>query len=370
MATPEATTEANPHAIPELMAIPEANSHAPPELMDTPEANSHAPPELMDTPEANSHAPPELMDTPEANPHAIPELTAIPEANSHAPPELMDTPEANPHAIGKGTKRPRCDLSLRDKYEIALFVEENPEAKRKDIATRFSIPGSTLSRLASNVEKIKKAYEENIIGSSSKRMRKPLFEDVDMSLLAWFNHVRSTRPDFPINGSVLLDKANEHASLNGYERRVSMSWINRWKNRHQISFKKSIGESSINPELCIKVEAEEFTTLPISSDLNDTSGTHSHVNSNDTYPHVNSDIVASDNDTETGLLTDQNILKLHVVVPEDDDDETQESSPVTANDAFHAVNTLQRFFIDKPESTSFLSMLTKIESFIEQNFRT
>ena len=38
--------------------------------------------------------------------------------------------------------------------------------------------------------------------SSSKRMQKPLFEDLDSSLLMWFSQLRSAQPMFFIDGGV------------------------------------------------------------------------------------------------------------------------------------------------------------------------
>ena len=43
---------------------------------------------------------------------------------------------------------------------------------------------------------------------------------------------------------MLLEKAQEFAHLSDEDRVVTMSWINRWKERHCVSWKKLAGEAS------------------------------------------------------------------------------------------------------------------------------
>ena len=83
---------------------------------------------------------------------------------------------------------------------------------------------------------------------------------------------------------------------------------------------------------------------------------------------LNSDIfVSCDNDVETsGLLSDQDIVSLHLVP--DDHEEIEESFPptVSTNDAFGAIELLQRS-IDNTELTPILSLLQQIQHILENN---
>ena len=115
--------------------------------------------------------------------------------------------------------------------------------KRKDIASKFYITESTLSRLASKSSELKKQYEENKISLSSKRIRTYTYEEVDTALLRWFTQLRATEPDFPISGEMLHTKANTFMEMFGHEDKVSMAWINRWKVCHLIYSKKLVGEA-------------------------------------------------------------------------------------------------------------------------------
>ena len=44
--------------------------------------------------------------------------------------------------------------TLKEKYEIVHFLEKNSSMKRKDIASKFSIPESTLLRQASKFSEL------------------------------------------------------------------------------------------------------------------------------------------------------------------------------------------------------------------------
>ena len=239
-------------------------------------------------------------------------------------------------------KRSRRDLTLKDKYEIIVYIENNPEEKRKDVAKRFSIPESTLSRLASGstMTDVKQAYEGNKMASKTKRMRKPSFEDVDTSLLTRIRQMQTTKPDSPITGDVLLAKANEFNTMSSNaDKLISHSWINRWKNRHQISL-KNLGLHEAEPGKC-KYKMNSHTTS------------------------------CGDNVETSGLLSDQDIVGLYLV-PDDfhlvpnDHEEIEESSTVSTNDAFGAIELLQRS-IDNTELTPILSLLQQIEHILENN---
>ena len=217
--------------------------------------------------------------------------------------------------------RRRTDLALKDKYIIACYIDDHPEETQKDIAARFSIPKSTMSQLASNVSQIKRAYHENTMASNSKRMRKPSFDDLDSSLLTWFSQMRSAQPTFSIDGKMLHTKANQLASIIGYDKEISTSWIDRWKARHGIYFKQFMEVSSVDPA---KVNASSIIT--------------------------------------------HNDLTLHgAVAREDNDIEELTSAIVSENDGFVAIDILKRYLNIKNIADFRTLTLGQIEDLIEQN---
>ena len=138
----------------------------------------------------------------------------------------------------------RKQLTLRQKQEILIFVQQNPQMKRREVAKRFSLAPSTLSGIITKADQIKKCFHDGKFKPDAKRLRKPSLETVDAALLQWFSHLRSSEPDFPISGEMILQKAVELASLDGCEKPVTPSWVHRWKVRHGIVSKRLIGEAS------------------------------------------------------------------------------------------------------------------------------
>ena len=101
-------------------------------------------------------------------------------------------------------KKRRASITIKEKYEMIVFMEQNPGTTHSKVAEQFSIPVLTLLRIALNAENIRKTYRENSVVSDCKRVRKPTLEVVDASLLQWFSNLRSTQPDFPISGEIKL----------------------------------------------------------------------------------------------------------------------------------------------------------------------
>ena len=52
-------------------------------------------------------------------------------------------------------RRPRKDLSSKEKYEMIVYIEKNPRLTLTTVAAKFSIPRTTLSGIASNATEIK-----------------------------------------------------------------------------------------------------------------------------------------------------------------------------------------------------------------------
>ena len=75
--------------------------------------------------------------------------------------------------------------------------------------------------IACNAYQITKSFNNGKISSSIKRLRKPTLPDVDGAILEWFSHTCSCLLDFPINGEMVLEKANELTSFGDCETPIS-----------------------------------------------------------------------------------------------------------------------------------------------------
>lgn len=81
------------------------------------------------------------------------------------------------------------------------------------------------------------------VNSSMKRMRESSLPKVDAALFRWFKDIQSENM-MGITGQDLQKKAADLAKQLGLgDVEITMSWINRWKQRHNVISKKIIGES-------------------------------------------------------------------------------------------------------------------------------
>ena len=168
-------------------------------------------------------------------------------------------------------RKRRRDITLKEKYEMIVYTEQNPEMSLTGVAKKFSIPRTTLSGIISKAVEIKNAYDASTVGPTSKRLRKSSFDDVDVSLFQWLGQVRSAEPDFCVSGDKLLDKANEFAESFGYEKPINMSWISRWKRRHRVMSKKLTGEaaSTLNNNTEAQGATKSINKAPVQFDTDD-----------------------------------------------------------------------------------------------------
>ncbi|XP_060065142.1 tigger transposable element-derived protein 6-like [Ylistrum balloti] len=140
-----------------------------------------------------------------------------------------------------GVKRKIETKTVETKYRAILAVEKGDRSK-SDIAREFGIPANTLSTWLKAKEKIMTAYSNDGISPSRKKVRTAKYEDTETALLKWFTHARDN--NLPVTGPMLKAKAKDLAEKIGEQNfACSTGWLDRFKDRHNISFKKICGEA-------------------------------------------------------------------------------------------------------------------------------
>ncbi|XP_025407157.1 tigger transposable element-derived protein 6-like, partial [Sipha flava] len=110
--------------------------------------------------------------------------------------------------------------------------------KKKDIAEEFGIPASTLSTIIKNSKEIDLNFPID-----RKRKRGPDFSDVEECVFKWFKQCRDA--NVSTGGPILKEKAENFAkSLSHEQFKASNGWLENFKKRHDISFRKVCGESA------------------------------------------------------------------------------------------------------------------------------
>ena len=124
-----------------------------------------------------------------------------------------------------------------------MTVERGGKSK-KQIASEFGIPMSTLLTWIKNSEEIKKKYLSGEMGTQRKKCRTAKFPEVEEALIKWFKNVRDQ--NIAVSGDLLREKARFFASRLGISENdfdCSSGWLERFKTHHNITFKKVCGES-------------------------------------------------------------------------------------------------------------------------------
>eukprot|EP00794_Sanderia_malayensis_P001774 gene1774-biopygen1618 len=112
---------------------------------------------------------------------------------------------------------------------------------KKSVAEKYGVPRNTASTWLASREKIVAAYESGGVNPKRQKMRKADNENLDKAVYAWFQNTRAN--NVPVSGVILKNKGLEFAtSLHLPDFRASDGWLDRWKARHNVTFRYVSGE--------------------------------------------------------------------------------------------------------------------------------
>ena len=136
-------------------------------------------------------------------------------------------------------------ISLKEKFVIISKIQSG--MKQTHISEQLSLPKSTVNTIWKNRETLKRQFESSEYSNNSKRFRPANHKDVDEALLQWFKQARNN--GIPVNGPLLAKADALAAALNDVSFKATTGFIDRWKIRHGITFKKICGEErSVSPQ--------------------------------------------------------------------------------------------------------------------------
>ena len=132
-------------------------------------------------------------------------------------------------------KRKLVQKTIAEKYEAVLEVERG-ERSKTEIARMFSVPLSTLSGWIKEAESIKDGYVR--FAPSRCTMRKGNFQALEAELFKWCTEMLDQ--NVQLSGPLVLEKARSLVDqLETRDCKLSTGWLERFKERHGISFKRN-----------------------------------------------------------------------------------------------------------------------------------
>jgi len=151
----------------------------------------------------------------------------------------------------------RRQFSLDEKIGIIGRLENGK--KNSVIAKEFGTSSSTISTIWKSRHTLKTMFQTTPL--QTKRLRTAHHKDLEEAVLIWFKQQRLL--NVPISGPILLAKTDQLAEIMKIENfKCSASWIQRFRQRHNIGFDKISGESSaVNTEVCSNWLADVWPSI-------------------------------------------------------------------------------------------------------------
>lgn len=130
--------------------------------------------------------------------------------------------------------------TLDDKVKLIEEFEKSGMSKNA-FSKKYNIPRSSFSDILASKAKL---YDSllSFNGSKRKRLRNSIFKDIEEELLKWIMEAKAK--NMPLSGIIIKEKAFEIAKeLGNHEFSGSNGWLERFKDRHGLSFKKMSGNA-------------------------------------------------------------------------------------------------------------------------------
>ena len=137
------------------------------------------------------------------------------------------------------SSRAHKTLSLAERIDVIKRMEDKKESQ-ESVAKHYGVHRSQISRILKQKDQLLHDWQNNT-NLDRKRKRTGKAEDVEQALLRWFAQARSRQ--LPISGPLLMEKAAQLAEGLGIQDfKATVGWLERWKERNNIKFKKQHGE--------------------------------------------------------------------------------------------------------------------------------
>lgn len=138
------------------------------------------------------------------------------------------------------------NLNVNEKLKIVNALKNGKS--RNEVMKEFNVPQATLCRIIKNAAVLEELARDG--HGKNKRIKKAEYPNLENCLVTWMKECRHN--NVPIGGNLLKEKAKKYASSLGIEGFcVSNGWLDGFKKRHDIVFRKLCGEgNAVDMNVC------------------------------------------------------------------------------------------------------------------------
>ncbi|XP_065357188.1 tigger transposable element-derived protein 4-like [Calliphora vicina] len=137
---------------------------------------------------------------------------------------------------------PKAVLSIKEKVNV-IEIHKNEKLSVRELAKKCKISKTQAACIVKNKDQILKLWDTNVNPERKKSMLSPKGLCIDKLCYEWF--VKARNKAIPLSGTLIRSKAKEIAeNMNFADFSASSGWLERFKKRHNISFRTISGEAA------------------------------------------------------------------------------------------------------------------------------
>ncbi|CAM4944475.1 unnamed protein product [Rotaria socialis] len=164
----------------------------------------------------------------------------------------------------------RKALALEEKI---AFIKDNQNAHGlsvRELADNYKISKSSAANILRRSEKLLADYSSNCNKGIKRKSKDENRQKIDELVFEWFTQQRAKQ--IPISDPILQEKARQTAEQLGYTSetfKASNGWLEKFRNRHAISFRTINGESASVDNSTVEEWTQRLSTILDGFDEND-----------------------------------------------------------------------------------------------------
>lgn len=154
---------------------------------------------------------------------------------------------------------PKAVLTIKDKVNV-IEIHKNEKLSVRELAKKCKISKTQAGCIIKNKDQILRLWDTDVNPERKRSMLKPKGLNIDKLCYEWF--VKARNKGIPLSGTLIRSKAKEIAEkLNYVDFSASSGWLERFKKRHNITFRAISGEAANVNQDVVKSFTEKVPSL-------------------------------------------------------------------------------------------------------------